>query len=315
MNTASTLSDVPLAGAAYTLTSGDYSADIAGVGASLRALRHRGRDLVVPFDADEVRPAFRGAVLAPWPNRVVDGRYTFRGTEYELALTEPRRGHALHGLAAWQEWLLVDSGDDFVELAFQIEAQSGYPFRVLVAARYELSESGLTTTIRAINTGRDAAPYGTGPHPYLVAGPGRVDDWSLELPARAVLTVTPDRLIPIDLGDVELEDDGAFDFVAARPIDSTFIDHAFTELERDDDGVATVRVTTRDGESGVAISWGTECQWVQIHTADQPEPAIDRLGLAVEPMTCPPDAFNTGTDLIVLDRGEEHTASWTIFAL
>jgi aldose 1-epimerase len=315
MNTASTLSDVPLAGAAYTLTSGDYSADIAGVGASLRTLRHRGRDLIVPFDADEVRPAFRGAVLAPWPNRVVDGRYTFRGTEYELALTEPRRGHALHGLAAWQEWSLVDEGDDFVELTFQVEAQSGYPFRVLVSARYELSPAGLTTTIRAINTGRDAAPYGTGPHPYLVAGPGRVDDWSLELPARAVLTVTPDRLIPVDLGDVELEDGGAFDFVASRPIDSTFIDHAFTELERDEAGIATVRVTTRDGASGVAISWGTECQWVQIHTADQPEPSINRLGLAVEPMTCPPDAFNTGTDLVVLDPGEDHSASWTIFAL
>ena len=315
MNSASTRSDIPLSGTEYALTFGDYTANIAGVGASLRTLRHRGRDLVVPFEADEVRPAFRGAVLAPWPNRVVDGRYTFRGTEYELALTEPRRGHALHGLAAWQEWSLVAAGDAFVELAFRVEAQAGYPFRIDLVARYELSNDGLSTIIRATNTGPDAAPYGTGPHPYLVAGPGRVDDWSLELPARAVLTVTPDRLIPIDLADVELEDDGAFDFVASRPIDSTFIDHAFTELERDASGLATVRVTTHDGSSGVGIHWGTECQWVQIHTADQPEPSIDRLGLAVEPMTCPPDAFNTGTDLVVLDPGEEHTAGWTIFAL
>jgi aldose 1-epimerase len=315
MNSASTSSAVPLSGAVYTLASGDYTADIAGVGATLRTLRHRGRDLVVPFDADEVRPAFRGALLAPWPNRVVDGRYTFRGTDYELAITEPRRGHALHGLAAWQHWSHVASGDTFVELAFQVEAQSGYPFRIDLVARYELSPEGLSTTIRAINSGRAAAPYGTGPHPYLVAGPGKVDDWSLELPARAVLTVTPDRLIPVDLADVELEDDGAFDFITNRPIDSTFIDHAFTELERDAAGITTVRVTTRDGASGVGISWGTECQWVQVHTADQPEPSIHRLGLAVEPMTCPPDAFNTGTDLVVLDPDEEHTASWTIFAL
>jgi aldose 1-epimerase len=315
MNSASTTSAVPLSGTVYTLASGDYTADIAGVGATLRTLRHRGRDLIVPFDADEIRPAFRGALLAPWPNRVVDGRYTFRGTEYELAITEPRRGHALHGLAAWQHWSHVASGDSFVELAFQVEAQSGYPFRLDLIVRYELTPGGLSTTIRATNSGRAPAPYGTGPHPYLVAGPGAVDDWSLELPARAVLTVTPDRLIPVDLADVELEDDGAFDFVATRPIDSTFIDHAFTELERDADGTATVRVTTHDGTSGVAISWGTECQWVQVHTADQPEPSINRLGLAVEPMTCPPDAFNTGTDLIVLEPDEQHTASWTIFAL
>ena len=136
MNTASTRSDVPLSGTEYTLTFGEYTADIAGVGASLRTLRYRGRDLVVPFDADEVRPAFRGAVLAPWPNRVVDGRYTFHGTEYELALTEPRRGHALHGLAAWQEWSLVAAGEAFVELGFRVEAQSGYPFRIDLVARY-----------------------------------------------------------------------------------------------------------------------------------------------------------------------------------
>jgi aldose 1-epimerase len=315
MNSATNDADGLLSGAAYSLAHGDYTAEIAGVGATLRVLRHRGRDLIVPFDADEVRPAFRGAILAPWPNRVVDGRYEFHGTEYELALTEPRRGHALHGLAAWQEWSLVSSAGSHVELAFRVEAQFGYPFRIDLLVRYELTDAGLSTTVTATNTGRAAAPYGTGPHPYLVAGPGRVDNWSLELPARAVLTVTPDRLIPIDLADVELEDDGAFDFVAARPIDSTFIDHAFTELERDADGRATVRVTTHDGSSGVAITWGTECQWVQIHTADQPEPSIDRLGLAVEPMTCPPDAFNTGTDLVVLDPGEQHEASWTIFAL
>jgi aldose 1-epimerase len=314
MNTASTDAGGPLSGAAYSLAHGDYTAEIAGVGATLRVLRHLGRDLIVPFGADEVRPAFRGAILAPWPNRVVDGRYSFEGTDYELALTEPRRHHALHGLAAWQEWSLVSSGIDFVELGHRIEAQSGYPFRIDLVVRYELGDHGLRTTISATNTGSAAAPYGTGPHPYLVAGPGLVDDWTLQLPARAVLTVTPDRLIPLDLADVELEDDGAFDFVAARQIDGTFIDHAFTELERDSEGVATVLVTTPTG-SGVGISWGTECQWVQIHTADQPVPEISRLGLAVEPMTCPPDAFNTGTDLVVLDPGEQHEASWTIFAV
>jgi aldose 1-epimerase len=314
MNNASTDAGGPLSGAAYSLAHGDYTAEIAGVGATLRVLRHLGRDLIVPFEADEVRPAFRGAILAPWPNRVVDGRYSFEGTDYELALTEPRRHHALHGLAAWQEWSVRSSGLDFVELEHRIEAQSGYPFRIDLVVRYELGEEGLRTTISATNTGRSAAPYGTGPHPYLVAGPGFVDDWTLQLPARAVLTVTPDRLIPLDLADVELEDNGAFDFVAARQIDSTFIDHAFTELERDGDGIATVLVTTPKG-SGVGISWGTECQWVQIHTADQPVPELNRLGLAVEPMTCPPDAFNTGTDLVVLDPAEQHEASWTIFAV
>jgi aldose 1-epimerase len=54
---------------------------------------------------------------------------------------------------------------------------------------------------------------------------------------------------------------------------------------------------------------------VQIHTADQPDAAVSRIGLAVEPMTCPPDAFNSGTDLIVLQPGESTTAGWTISAI
>jgi aldose 1-epimerase len=115
----------PLSGTQFELTSGEYTATIASVGATLRSLKHKGRELVVPFDADEVRPAFRGATLAPWPNRVVDGKYTFDGTEHELALTEPKRGHALHGLVAWHDFIAMDEADDRVMLATTIEAQRG----------------------------------------------------------------------------------------------------------------------------------------------------------------------------------------------
>jgi aldose 1-epimerase len=315
MNSFATPASTPLSGTQYELRLGDYSAVVASVGGSLRSLKIGDRDLVVPFSSDEVRPGFRGALLVPWPNRVVDGRYEFAGESHQLSLTEPSRGHALHGLAAWDDWRVVAQGAEWVELEHTVQAQVGYPFRLHVTVRYELTAAGLHTVVTATNTGDEAAPYGTAPHPYLVAGEGTVDDWSLELPARAVLTVTADRLIPVDLADVELEDDGAFDFVSARPIDATFIDHAFTELDRDSDEVATVRVTAPSG-TGVFLSWGTECQWVQIHTADLPhDPANSRLGLAVEPMTCPPDAFNTGTDLVVLEPAESHTAEWTIGAL
>lgn len=304
----------PISGTHYGLTAGDYHATIASVGASLRTLEYEGRDLVVPFGADEVRPAFRGATLAPWPNRVVDGRYTFDGVEQELALTEPKRGHALHGLAAWLDFTAVDRAADSVTLAATIEAQAGYPHRVEVAVAFSLDEDGLHTTVTGTNTGPTRAPWGTGPHPYLVAGDGRVDDWTLTLPADQVLTVTEDRLIPIGLADVATERGGDWDFRTPRPIGDTFIDHAFTGLARAADGQATVRLTTAQG-SGVELAWGEDCPWVQIHTADQPVPERNRLGLAVEPMTCPPDAFNSGTDLIVLEAGASASASWTIRAI
>lgn len=303
-----------LSGTQFELAFGDYTASIASVGATLRTLRHRGRNLVVPFEANEVRPAYRGATLAPWPNRVVDGRYTFRGTEYELPLTEPRRGHALHGLAAWLDFVDLDHAGDRVLLATTIEAQEGYPFQLQVRVEYLLDAAGLHTTVTTRNTGPDAAPYGTGPHPYLVAGEGRVDDWTLTLPASQVLTVTPDRLIPVDLVDVTSPAGDGLDFREPRRIGDTFIDHAFTRLSRTPAGVAEARVTAPSG-TGVALRFDASCPWVQVHTADQPVAAVDRIGLAVEPMTCPPDAFNSGTDLITLEPGAYTSAAWTIAAL
>lgn len=302
----------PRSGRQLTLVGHGYEAAVASVGATLRRLTFDGRDLIVPFDADEVRPAYRGATLAPWPNRVVDGTYSFGGDEHQLALTEPARGHALHGLLAWTEFADRAVEDDRVELAAVIEPQLGYPFRVEVTVEFRLTVEGLTQTVTARNLGADAAPWGTGPHPYLVAGDGRVDDWTLTLPASEVLTVTPDRLSPVAVEPIDQHPE--WDFRAARPIGDVFIDHAFTELTRTD-GIAEVRVTAADGH-GVTLRWDESCPWVQVHTADLPDDAANhRIGLAVEPMTCPPDAFNSGVDLIVLEPGAESAASWTFRAL
>jgi aldose 1-epimerase len=311
------MSRIATSGMQHILRSGEYEAAIAGVGASLRSLTRAGRNLVVPFAADEVRPAYRGATLAPWPNRVVDGVYTFDGVEYQLALTEPDRGHALHGLAAWLEFEAVDKNIDHVVLEATIEPQTAYPWRVRVTAEFSLGPDGLTQTVRAENLSESRAPFGTGPHPYLVAGDGTVDDWTLQVPASEVLSVTPDRLSPTTLGPVE----EVFDFRTPRQIGATEIDHAFTDLERVD-GVATVTVTDAEGR-GAGVSFGTECPWVQIHTADLPGgPAqpFHRAGLAVEPMTCAPDAFNDDrypfeTGLLVIEPGASVEASWRIFAV
>lgn len=304
----------PLSGTQFVLEANGYTASIASIGASIRSLQYHGRNLIVPFDADQVRPFFRGTILAPWPNRVVDGRYTFGGLEQQLSITEPSRGHSLHGLVSWLDFAVVRQTTRRLVLEATIEAQPGYPHRVTLEVAFALDAGGLRTTVTAMNAGPNAAPFGIAPHPYLVAGDGRVNDWTLELPARKILTVTPERLIPLRLRDVDESDLAEFDFRAPRTIDDTFIDHAFTSLDRDDEGNATVRVTTSAG-SGVALAWAGECPWVQVHTADQPAPSIDRIGLAVEPMTCPPDAFNSGVDLNVLQPGDSAGASWTIQAI
>ncbi|MGA1827820.1 aldose 1-epimerase family protein [Microbacterium sp.] len=309
-----------LSGTQHALRAGAYEAVIASVGASLRSLTCNGRDLTLPFDADEVRPSYRGATLAPWPNRIMDGTYTFGGVERQVALTEPARGHALHGLAAWLDYDAIDKGSSHVTLSAAIVPQTGYPWRIVIETTFSLDADGLTQTVTATNESPDAAPWGTASHPYLVAGEGQVDDWTLDLPADEVLAVTPGRLSPIALRPVEADDPARFDFREARQIGTVEIDHAYTALRRDEDGRAIVRVADAAG-AGVEMAWDAACPWVQVYTSDKGvgKPG-HRTALAVEPMTCAPDAFNADrydydAGLIVLEPGASASASWRICAI
>jgi aldose 1-epimerase len=289
----------------YTLLGGGYQAVVSELGGALRALRHGDRDLVASWPESGPIPFFSGTMLAPWPNRVVGGVYAFGGRRHRLPVNEPDRGHALHGLVADQEWkcaelLTVEDEHGHVRLTRTIEPVEGYPFRIALEVRHAVSARGLTTTLTAQNVGDSPAPYGCGPHPWLLAGPD-VREYELELPAARVL-LTDDSLAPTEFAGVA---DTPFDFRAAHLIGETAIDHAFTDL-------TAGRVRVRGPEGGVEISWDAAAlPWVQICTGT----GLGHQGLAVEPMTCPPDAFNSGTDLIVLQPGDKHEAAWTMAAL
>jgi aldose 1-epimerase len=301
-----------LGGDEYRLRHGDYTATLTQVGAGVRMLRLGDRDLVLAFAPDEVRPRYRGALLAPWPNRVVDGRYTFDGESFRLDLNEPERGHAIHGLVAWARFDLLDADESSVTLGHRLVPRTGYPFLIELTVRYGLDDRGLSCSVTARNLGQRPAPYGVGPHPYLLAGSGRVDEWTLELPAEQVLEVSADRLVPVGLAPVSR---AGLDFREERRIGTTEMDHAFTSLHPAEDGLVHVRVRGTAGH-GVECVWdAATLPWVQVHTADLPDAAETRRGLAVEPMTCPPDAFNSSTDLVVLQPGGRHRAAWSIRAL
>ncbi|WP_211881390.1 aldose 1-epimerase family protein [Pseudarthrobacter albicanus] len=294
----------------YKIQAGEYAAVVTARAGALRELRHRGRDLIVPFPAGGPIPDFRGIIAAPWPNRIPDGRYTFDSVDYEVPVNEPERACALHGFAFGTAWTLESRDESSVELSCTLEPTPGYPFRLHLTARYRLSAEGLLSRVTAANTGVDAAPFGVCPHPYLLAGPAPLDEWTLQIPAGSFLEVTPDRLLPVATRSVVGH---ALDFRTPRTIGATEIDHAFTAVAFDAGGRA--QLTVRDpGGTGVGMAWDRSCPWLQVHTADKQPPSPNRLGLAVEPMTCPPDAFNSGEDLVRLEPGATHEAAWSIFA-
>jgi len=295
----------------WQLRFGDYRAVISAIGATVRELTYLGRDLVVPFDDSQVRPFYRGALIAPWPNRIADGRYRFAGKDFQVPINEVDRGHALHGFVHWNRWDVIDGQQHSVTLRTAVVPQDGYPFPIDLVAEYALDARGLTGRLMATNIGPSPAPYGCCPHPYLVAGISPLDDWELTVPAATRLEVD-ERLVPVGtrpVGEVDC------DFRTPSVIDAREIDHAFTDLASADDGSVAVQALDRAHGTGVELSFGSWAPWLQIHTADRPEPENNRVGLAVEPMNCPPNAFNAAEGPPVLESGATHVAQWTISAL
>jgi len=304
----------PLSGAQCTLRTGDYVAEIASIGATLRALRYRGRDLIVSFDADEIRPGMRGAILAPWPNRTADGRYRFADAEHQLPINEIETNNASHGLVAWMRFEPVELASGSARLCGWIEPQPGYPWRVRLDVEYVLGHDGLSIAVVATNESSTSAPFGVGIHPYLLGGaPGRaaVDDWLLEAPVAEVI-LPDERMLPSAL--VPVAEHGALDFRSARRVGSDVLNHAFTSIARDEDGAARVRVVG-DGGLGAEISWDEGCPWLQLYTSDESSGDEWRHAIAVEPQSCAPDALNSGRGLLALAPGASSRFSWRLRAL
>jgi aldose 1-epimerase len=295
-------------GRQFELAAEGYEACITEVGATLRTLSYDGRPLIVGFAADEPMPVFNGAVLAPWPNRIRDGRYDFGGRSHQLPVSEPDRGTALHGLVAWQPWSVVELNEASVELSTVIYPQRGYPFLVTIGARYTVDRLGLRIDMWARNDGDNEAPYGVSIHPWFVAGSGPLADWVLTLPAHEVLS-TDERLLPTGAVPVQ----GELDFRSGRPLADIALDHAFTGIEFTD-GSATALLRDPSG-AGVAIEWGSDSAWVQVCTGDAAGPTVNRRAIAIEPMTCAPDAFRSGDGLIRLAPGQRHGVTWRFGAI
>jgi aldose 1-epimerase len=277
------------------------------VGGGLRTYSVEGRDVLDGYGLGEVSPSGRGQVLVPWPNRIQDGSYEFDGRSHQLPLTEPEHGNAIHGLVRWAPWRATERESGRVVMEHIVYPQPGYPFTLAIGIEYELDQTGLSVRTTATNIGTDSCPYGYGQHPYLRIGGGTVDALELKAPGGRVLT-HDERDLPVG---TEAVDGTGFDFRVGRAIGDTKLDNAFTHLERDEDGRARVRL--RDTHNGAELTlWVDESlEYLMLYTGDD-RPDVSRRSLAVEPMTCPPNAFRSGDSLVRLEPGESVTCTWGI---
>ena len=271
---------------------------VVEVGGGLRTYAVDGLDVLDGYSVDEMAAGGRGQHLIPWPNRVAGGKYSFAGEQLQLALSEPGRGNASHGLVRWANWTATANDGDRVVMELALHPQPGYPFTLGLAVEYRLAADGLTVETTATNLGDRPCPFGAGAHPYLTVGTEPVDGATLVVPA-ATRLVTDDRGIPTGVVPVE---GTAFDFRTPGPIGDLVLDTAYTDL--------TGGEAVLSGSRQARLWWDDSYRWLMVFTGDTLAPGRRRRSVAIEPMTCAPNAFVTGEGLIVLEPEESWTGTW-----
>lgn len=302
--------ETPPSGEQWTIRHAGQEVVIAEIGGGIRQYTRDGIDVVAGYPAHERCVAGQGQLLLPWPGRVRDGRFEFEGHEYQLPLNEPSRGNALHGLVRWTPWTLVAKDTRSLRVAFRLRPQDGWAWSLDVEVAYTLDDAGLTVVPRVRNVGTGRVPFGFGAHPYLTVGEDVVDEIALRMPAGTVQDVD-DRLLPV--GSKSVDDVPAMDFRTQRRIGTTKLDTTYGGLTVDPDNRWRADISHPRSGRATTLWAAAEYSWAQVFTGDLG--TVDRYrrsGVAVEPMTCPPDALNSQEGLIVLAPGEQWSAPWGI---
>jgi len=300
-------------GTQYELTNktpnGRATATITEVAAGIRSYTLNGIDLVEAFAASVEPPMSAGIVLVPWPNRIRDGIWRNGEDWQQLSITEPLLNNAIHGLLRFSPYRLIERDATAVTLAATVFPQSGFPFQLDTSVTYALTGTGLEVTHTVHNVGTENAPVAIGVHPYLKIGDVPTEDLVLRVDAATHLEVDA-RLNPTG---VDIPVDGTrYDLRAGTRVADLALDDAFGGAGREHS------LTAPDGRR--VTVWGDEnMRYVQVFTPTEfPVTANPEAGpvpgraVAIEPMTAPADAFNSGAGLRWLAPDESWTVRWAI---
>lgn len=297
---------IPPSGEQIELRLGEQRACVVEVGGGLREYTLSGRAILDGYDVGQICSGARGQVLVPWPNRLCGGSYAFAGVSHQLDISEPERQNAIHGLVRWRNWTVHERSDAKVVMRHVLHPQPGYPFALDLAIEYSLSPRGLSVKSQTTNVGLNACPYGSGAHPYLTVGTPLIDDATLVVPANSRLAVD-ERMIPTR---IEAVADSRYDFRKSREIRRTRLDTCYTDLLREGDEFARVELAA--GNCRVTLWMDQAYRYLMVFSGDSLPSSERRRGLAVEPMTGAPNAFQSGGGLLRLEPGESHSATWGI---
>ena len=285
-------------------------AKISNVGAALKQLIVNDADIITPTTGHDLNPYADGIVMAPWANRIDEGKWELDGKVLQLEISDWPLGNAIHGLVSQSVFNINQQSASSVNLSTRIEQSSGYPFELLISITYRLQETGITVIHNAVNLSGTKAPFVFGAHPVFQISNIPTKDLEIKSAARSVDLVN-ERKIPIGKQNIL---DSEFDITKWRKLSSCDFDHGFGDLVRDEAGLAHHYLRAPDGAQ-LDIWQSKEFTYAFIFTPDNFFNNADsqlRKAIAIEPQTGPANAFNSKEDLIWLEPDQVFEASWGV---
>jgi aldose 1-epimerase len=295
-------------GEQIAIAHGDQRAVITEVGATLRTYVKGGLSVVEGFAGEEVPTHARGQVLFPWPNRIGGGEWSFSGRVAQPTIDDVVHDTASHGLVRWRPFRVEAVNQNRCVLSLLLHPTPDYPFLSEISIAYHLGSLGLTVTTTVTNRDGVPLPFGVGFHPYLAVTTPTIEGAQLEVPAKSYVAVD-DRQLPT--GEILPLAGNQLDFSQRKSLSGHELDVTYTDLLRDDSGLAVA--TLQDGNGGeIDLSVDRNFPYFQVYTGDGLEKGRRRTSVAIEPMTCPPDALRSGKDVVVLEPGQHWAGSWRL---
>jgi len=302
----------PVSGRQFVLENGGARAEVGSLAAVLRSLTVDGVQLTEPVGPDVIAPMGCGIVLAPWPNRVRDAVWHLDGQPQQLDITEPPRRNAIHGLLRNTAYRMLAQTPSSVTLGALIAPQHGWPFLLDTSVHYEVVPDGLTVTHAVQNLSPQRAPWAVGAHPYFRVGDVAIEQLTVTLTAEVRIELdersNPAAQHPVDAPDAG----GPGDLRGGLALAGLTLDSPYGQLANRGGRADIAWLTAPDGSS--TTLWADPAfGWIQAYTPGAfPRPTGPGLAVALEPMTAPPDALNSGTDLIWLEPGASWSGSWGV---
>lgn len=266
------------------------TASVSPTGATLTQLVINDLQVVAHASVDDVKNAFAGVTLAPWPNRLAGAAWNHDGQEFVAGINDPK-GNANHGLVFNRSFTIKTQTKESVVLACRLSQDPAYPFDVEIQVSYKLTGAQLDASISATNLGEQKAPIAFGTHPYLQVAP------------KSKITINAATQATNDVNQIPIGTKPAVEIVG-KEFESLLLDDCFSDLARDASGIATTKIRNPDGTN--FLLWQDQVfKYLMVYTHPT-------LGIALEPQTAPANALNSGVDLTWLQAGEAITGSWGI---